>query len=64
MEDDARSMATSGEDTARVGYNVQAVVDAQRHRVTVKKNRSAAMAALIDQGLTCWSAIAVIPLRA
>ena len=28
---DARSMATSGKDTGMVGYNVQAVVDAQHH---------------------------------
>jgi hypothetical protein len=30
---DARSMATSGEDTGLVGYNVQAVVDAQHHLI-------------------------------
>ena len=30
---DARSMATSGKDTGLVGYNVQAVVDAQHHLI-------------------------------
>jgi len=30
---DARSMATSGKDTGMVGYNVQAVVDAQHHLI-------------------------------
>jgi hypothetical protein len=28
---DARSMATSGKDTGLVGYNVQAVIEAQHH---------------------------------
>ena len=30
---DARSMATTGKDTGLVGYNVQAVVDAQHHLI-------------------------------
>ena len=30
---DARSMATSGEDTATVGYNVQIAVDAEHHLI-------------------------------
>ena len=30
---DARSMATSGKDTGLVGYNVQAVVEAQHHLI-------------------------------
>ena len=30
---DARSMATSGKDTALFGYNVQAVVEAQHHLI-------------------------------
>ena len=46
---DARSMATSGKDTGMVGYNVQAVVDAQHHLIVAHEaaGRGAAMSAAL-----------------
>jgi hypothetical protein len=54
---DARSMATSGKGTGVVGYNVQAVVDAQHHlivthEVTNVGNDRGQLASMVRQAQT------------